>query len=157
MCNICGYHTVFSVATLHRASTWDANNTCFFAGDNKHADGILALCQICVYANSASNPLIYNAVNGQFREGFKNYFRSWIECVLKIKGRQRTEQVRLNNRRKPAKDRGGCTMCRTSDTSVNGALCNNSEPKVNNNHRVDMETKLAHDTSQENEELLTAV
>lgn len=48
-------------------------------------------------------------------------------------------------------------MCRTSDTSVNGALCNNSEPKVNNNHRVDMETKLAPDTSQENEELLTAV
>lgn len=132
---------------------------------NPHADGILALCQICVYANSASNPLIYNAVNEQFREGFKNYFRSWIECVLKIKGSKRREQISINKRRKTAKNIGGCTMCRGSETSLNGTLyTSNTDSRFSNNNRSDMlqytglETKInAQEAEQECEEFLTTV
>ena len=86
----------------------------------------MALCQICVYANSASNPLIYSAVNEQFREGFKNYFRSWIDCVLKIKGSRRKDNMRTNKRRTKAKPVGGCSFCGQSDTSLNGTLCNST-------------------------------
>lgn len=102
---------------------------------NKNKDGILALCQICVYANSASNPLIYSAVNEQFREGFKNYFRSWIDCVLKIKGSRRKDNMRTNKRRTKAKPVGGCSFCGQSDTSLNGTLCNstNNSSQANNN------------------------
>ena len=140
------------------------NQVCFFTGTNKHRVGILALCQICVYANSASNPLIYNAVNEQFRQGFKNYFRSWIECVLKIKGSQRTDQVMLAGRQKTPKNIGTCGMCRSSESSINGTLCAKNDSQVNNNDRAEMlrcssmETKvIAQGATQEYEELLTTV
>lgn len=126
----------------------------------------MALCQICVYANSASNPLIYNAVNEQFREGFKNYFRSWIECVLKIKGSKRRDHIQIADRRKGAKPIGSCTMCRSSsETSLNGTLCTQRDSQVNNNDRVDisqhtgLDTKvtLEQDRPDEYEEFLTTV
>jgi len=125
----------------------------------------LALCQICVYANSASNPLIYNAVNEQFREGFKNYFRSWIECVLKIKGSKRRDNIQIAvDRRNGAKPIGSCTMCRAdSETSLNGAICPQRDSQVNNNdrdditHDTDFDTKVTsrHDRPDECEEFLT--
>ena len=137
---------------------------CSFTGTNSHRDGILALCQICVYANSASNPLIYNAVNEQFREGFKNYFRSWIDCVLQIKGSKRRDELKISKRRQKEKTIGGCTMCRSSDTSLNGTLCVNNDSRVNNNDRSDMlqysglETKVtSREAPQEYNELLTTV
>lgn len=126
----------------------------------------MALCQICVYANSASNPLIYNAVNEQFREGFKNYFRSWIECVLKIKGSKRRDHVEITNRRKGAKPIGSCTMCRGgSETSLNGTLCTQRDSQVNNNDRVDITQVSSYDIKvttdqdklEEYEEFLTTV
>ena len=135
-----------------------------FTGSYNHANGILALCQICVYANSASNPLIYNAVNGQFREGFKNYFRSWIDCVLHIKGSKRRDQIKISKRRQKGKAIGGCTMCRASDTSLSGTLCINNDSRVNNNVRSDMlqysglDTKVtSQETPQECDEFLTTV
>lgn len=140
---------------------------CFFIDENPHAPSIMALCQICVYANSASNPLIYNAVNEQFREGFKNYFRSWIECVLKIKGSKRRDHIQIAvNRRNRAKPMGSCTMCRSgSETSINGTLCPQTESQVNNNHRDDItqssgvDTKVIspHHRRDECEEFLTTV
>jgi len=134
---------------------------------NPHAPSIMALCQICVYANSASNPLIYNAVNEQFREGFKNYFRSWIECVLKIKGSKRRENIQIAvNRRNGPKPMGSCTMCRSgSETSINGTLCPQTESQVNNNDQddnaqsagVDTKVTLPHHRRDECEEFLTTV
>lgn len=140
---------------------------CFFIDKNPHAPSIMALCQICVYANSASNPLIYNAVNEQFREGFKNYFRSWIECVLKIKGSKRRDNIQIAvNRRNGPKPMGSCTMCRSgSETSINGTLCPQTESQVNNNDRdditqsasVDTKVTLPHHRRDECEEFLTTV
>ena len=101
-------------------------------GDNPHMQSIMALCQICVYANSASNPLIYNAVNEQFREGFKNYFRTWIECVLRIKANRQRDGFEMNERR-GHETVGSCTMCRGSDTSLNGTLCSQGDSRLNNN------------------------
>lgn len=90
-------------------------NTVFFNLTEEHADStsIMMLCQIFVYANSASNPLIYNAVNEQFREGFKAYFRSWIECILQVKCRKsRKDEIRINNQ---------TILCKLdSDVSLNG-------------------------------------
>lgn len=139
----------------------------FFIDENPHAPSIVALCQICVYANSASNPLIYNAVNEQFREGFKNYFRSWIDCILKIKGSKRRDHIQIAvDRRNGAKPIGSCTMCRTSsETSLNGTLCPQRDSQVNNNDRDDitqqtvLDTKLTsrHDRPDEYEEFLTTV
>lgn len=139
----------------------------FFIDENPHAPSIVALCQICVYANSASNPLIYNAVNEQFREGFKNYFRSWIDCILKIKGSKRRDHIQIAvDRRNGAKPIGSCTMCRTSsETSLNGTLCPQRDFQVNNNDRDDitqhtvLDTKLTsrHDRPDEYEEFLTTV
>lgn len=107
----------------------------------KYADGIVALCQICVYANSASNPLIYNAVNEQFREGFKNYFRSWIECVLNINDRR--DHVRVDKgRQTAAKNIRSCNMCRSNDSSDNGELCSNkSDSRGLRNNDGSTETK----------------
>ena len=139
----------------------------FFLDENPHAPSIVALCQICIYANSASNPLIYNAVNEQFREGFKNYFRSWIDCVLKIKVRKRRDHLQIaDDRRNGAKPIGSCTMCRTSsETSLNRTLCSQRESQVNNNERDDitqhtgLDTKVTsrHDSPDEYEEFLTTV
>lgn len=139
----------------------------FFIDENPHAPSIVALCQICVYANSASNPLIYNAVNEQFREGFKNYFRSWIDCVLKIKVSKRRDHLQIAvDRRNGAKPIGSCTMCRTSsETSLNGTLCSQRDSQVNNNDRDDitqhtgLDTKVTsrHDSPDEYEEFLTTV
>lgn len=139
----------------------------FFIDENPHAPSIVALCQICVYANSASNPLIYNAVNEQFREGFKNYFRSWIDCILKIKGSKRRDHIQIAvDRRNGAKPIGSCIMCRTSsETSLNGTLCPQRDSQVNNNDRDDitqhtvLDTKLTsrHDRPDEYEEFLTTV
>lgn len=128
-------------------------------GKAKHAGDILALCQICVYANSASNPLIYNAVNEQFREGFKNYFRSWIDCVLNIKASKRKDQVRKEKGRPiVTRNIGGCTMCISSETSVNGGLSNSSDSRGNTNdwNETKAETVLLTGTSQ-NGELGTAL
>lgn len=135
--------------------------------ENPHAPSIVALCQICIYANSASNPLIYNAVNEQFREGFKNYFRSWIDCILKIKGSKRRDHIQIAvDRRNGAKPIGSCTMCRaSSETSLNGTLCPQRESQVNNNDRDDitqyasLDTKVIsrHDSPDEYEEFLTTV
>jgi len=137
----------------------------FLIDKNPHAQSILALCQICVYANSASNPLIYNAVNEHFREGFKNYFRSWIECVLKIKGSKRRDHIQIAvDRRNGAKPIGSCTMCRTgSETSLNGTICPQRDSQVINNDRdditqdADLDTKVTsrHDRPDECEEFLT--
>ncbi|XP_022796055.1 neuropeptide FF receptor 2-like [Stylophora pistillata] len=108
-----------------------------FGNGDRHpnATGIMQFCQICVYANSAANPLIYNAVNEQFREGFKTYFRSWIECVLKIKGSNRREDLNVANRQNGAKPTTSCTICSgSSDTSLNGTLHSQKQQlQVNNN------------------------
>lgn len=143
-------------------------NDIFSLGDNPHASGILAMCQICVYANSASNPLIYNAVNEQFREGFKNYFRSWIECVLRIKGNKRRDHLNMGNRRKGGAKppMGSCTMCKGSGVSLNGTLYTEKEQQVNNNGGAEIsqngtDLKLTTveelDKVEEHAELLTSV
>ena len=90
----------------------------FFNLTEEHADStsIMMLCQIFVYANSASNPLIYNAVNEQFREGFKTYFRSWYECILQVKRRKsRKDEIRIKN---PTQQTILCKL--DSDVSLNG-------------------------------------
>ena len=107
----------------------------------------MALCQICVYANSASNPLIYSAVNEHFREGFKNYFRSWIDCVLKIKGSRRKDKMRTNKRRTKAKPVGGCSFCGQSDTSLDGTLCNGTNNSSQANTNSDQSGMLQRETA----------
>lgn len=137
-------------------------------GDYPHADGIRQICQICVYANSAANPLIYNAVNEQFREGFKTYFRSWIECVLKIKRSKRRDDLRVTNRRNGAKPIGTCTMCGSSDTFLDGTLYSQKQQlQVNNNGGTQISMNGTTDTKnsiesesdkvEEHKELLTSV
>lgn len=137
-------------------------------GDYPHADGIRQICQICVYANSAANPLIYNAVNEQFREGFKTYFRSWIECVLKIKRSKRRDDLKVTNRRNGAKPIGTCTMCGSSDTSLDGTLYSQKQRlQVNNNGGAQISMNGTTDTKnsiesesdkvEEDKELLTSV
>lgn len=137
-------------------------------GDYPHADGIRQICQICVYANSAANPLIYNAVNEQFREGFKTYFRSWIECVLKIKRSKRRDDLKVTNRRNGAKPIGTCTMCGSSDTSLDGTLYSQKQQlQVNNNGGAQISMNGTTDTKdsieseadkvEEHKELLTSV
>ena len=122
----------------------------YSTGKTKYADGIVALCQICVYANSASNPLIYNAVNEQFREGFKNYFRSWIECVLNINDRR--DHVRIDKgRQTAAKNIRSCNMCRSNDSSDNGELCGNksdSRGLRNNDGSTETKTETVQEISQ---------
>ena len=137
-------------------------------GDYPHADGIRQICQICVYANSAANPLIYNAVNEQFREGFKTYFRSWIDCVLKIKRSKRRDDLKVTNRRNGAKPIGTCTMCGSSDTSLDGTLYSQKQQlQVNNNGGAQISVNGTTDTKnsiesesdkvEEHKELLTSV
>ena len=125
-------------------------NTVFFNLTEEHADStsIMMLCQIFVYANSASNPLIYNAVNEQFREGFKTYFRSWYECILQVKRRKsRKDEIRIKN---PTQQTILCKL--DSDVSLNGqphSPCIQSQ--TNNNGLHPTEVKY---TAQESEVLV---
>jgi hypothetical protein len=71
-----------------------------FTGEHVYISQIISLGQILVYFNSGTNPLIYNAVNEQFREGFRQYFQSWRDLLLKLKGKQNRKRRNQNSRTK---------------------------------------------------------
>lgn len=94
----------------------------------------MSLGQILVYFNSATNPLIYNAVNEQFREGFRQYFQSWKVLLMKLTGQQQSASSNETNAR------SHCLMCSTSDNDSGEELKNNN----NTSHRC-VETRAISD------------
>lgn len=121
-----------------------------FSDTHKYIDDIVSLGQILVYFNSGTNPLIYNAVNEQFRQGFRLYFQSWKEIILKLTGKQQSSGQTNQN------GRAHCMMCSATGSENE---CNGGEQLTNNNNatttRCTETTTLANDDATEN--LLTKV
>ena len=42
----------------------------------------MGFCQICIYANSTTNPIIYNVCNENFRDWFRLYFGHCLSVTL---------------------------------------------------------------------------
>lgn len=121
---------VFAILMLPNHATWIWHD--FGTGNKNIMKEITPLCQILVYANSASNPLIYNACNSQFREGFKNYFRAWLSCFLwKHSGRLNNSSTQ-NGRTELTRQGAGCepTMDDAQFEATRqekNCLCNNNK------------------------------
>ncbi|XP_048580002.1 neuropeptide FF receptor 1 [Nematostella vectensis] len=102
-------------------------------GDHEYVNQIVSLGQILVYFNSATNPLIYNAVNEQFREGFRLYFKSWIDLLLK----QHRDSMAVSGDGRPRRGLGKCAMCASDadtdeDVALNGTCISNYRRDNNN-------------------------
>ncbi|XP_031561442.1 galanin receptor type 1-like [Actinia tenebrosa] len=97
---------------------------------NIYITQIISLGQILVYFNSATNPLIYNAVNEQFREGFRQYFQSWRDLILTSKGKKSLQHRGQHNTRTTTK----CTMCIGSEEEkLHSRRCSERSENDNNN------------------------
>lgn len=136
---------------------------CFYAGKDFILRKITPLCQILVYANSATNPVCYSACNSQFREGFKNYFQAWLSCFFRKPSSDgmKTSASR-NGRNKISRYR---FMCQCGDSSSDAEQTRNiydlNKLVSNNNGRNDslIEKTTVTMVSQETDkkELLTKV
>ena len=135
----------------------------FFHAGKEYIREITPLCQIFVYANSATNPLIYSACNSQFREGFKNYFQAWLSCFLGKCGKRKNTATQ-NGGNKLSRNRAMCHWVESSrsadedltlDTPQESVfLCNNGGNKPLANYR---DTAITTANGAEKKEPLTKV
>ena len=50
------------------------------------------LSYVMLYSNSASNPILYNICNDQFRDGFRNYVKPFMRTICLGKRRSNEEE-----------------------------------------------------------------